>query len=60
MINGFGGCISLCRIEIPSSVEVIEQVDFLDCISLTEVIRLLLNSTSFSIEVVDIEQTDFS
>jgi hypothetical protein len=30
-ISGFGNCTSLCRIEIPSSVEVIRKYGFTSC-----------------------------
>jgi hypothetical protein len=38
MIDGFGECLSLCRVEIPASVEKIESKAFAGCTSLTEVI----------------------
>jgi hypothetical protein len=37
-ISGFGGCISLCRIEVPSSVEVIGVYGFDKCRSLNEIV----------------------
>jgi hypothetical protein len=36
-ILGFGGCTSLCRLEIPSSVETIGFDGFLECTSLNEI-----------------------
>jgi hypothetical protein len=37
-IGGFGSCTSLCRIVIPSSVEIISQLGFYSCSALKEVI----------------------
>jgi hypothetical protein len=37
-ISGFGECTSLCRIEIPSSVEAIWDKGFSGCISLNEIV----------------------
>jgi hypothetical protein len=37
-IGGFGECTSLCRIEIPSSVETILENGFCGCTSLNEIV----------------------
>jgi hypothetical protein len=37
-IDGFEECRSLCRIEIPSSLEIIGELGFCECTSLTEII----------------------